>query len=75
MTVAPARILGLEAGTLEAGRPADVTVIDPDAEWTLDATAFASQSRNCPFDGWHVRGRALVTIVGGEIRHDARPGA
>jgi len=75
MTVAPARILGLEGGTLEVGRPADVTVIDPDAEWTLDAAAFASKSRNCPFDGWHVRGRALVTIVGGEIKHDARPDA
>ena len=75
MTRAPARILGLEAGTLEPGRAADITVIDPEAEWTLDAAAFASKSRNCPFHGWKVRGRALLTIVGGQIKHDARPEA
>jgi dihydroorotase len=72
LTAAPARILGLEAGTLEPGRPADVTIIDPAAQWTLDAARFASKSRNCPFGGWKVRGRALVTIVGGAIKHDAR---
>ena len=72
MTCRPARILGLEAGTLETGRPADVTLIDPKAEWTIDATLFRSRSRNCPFHGWTVRGRALVTVVGGEVKHDAR---
>ena len=72
MTCHPARILGTDTGTLEPGRPADVTLIDPNTQWTIDARGFRSKSRNCPFDGWKVRGRALVTIVGGEIKHDAR---
>lgn len=71
MTVRPAQILGLELGTLEVGRPADVTIIDPNTEWTIDSSQFRSKSRNCPFDGWKVRGRAAVTIVGGDIKHDA----
>jgi len=73
MTCQPARILGIQAGTLETGRPADVTVIDPKAEWTIDSGRFRSKSRNCPFHDWKVRGRAALTIVGGEIKHDARP--
>jgi dihydroorotase len=72
MTVRPARILAIEAGTLEPGRPADVTLIDPQAEWTLDAERFASKSRNCPYHGWRVRGRAVMTLVGGTAKHDAR---
>jgi len=69
MTVNPARILGLSKGTLAMGADADVTVVDPKARWTLKADRFASRSRNCPFDGWDVLGRAVVTIVGGRIRH------
>jgi dihydroorotase len=72
MTVRPADILGLDLGALEPGRPADVTLIDPQVEWTLDSDQFRGKSRNCPFNGWKVRGRAAVTIVGGEIKHDAR---
>lgn len=72
MTVRPADILGLELGTLEPGRLADVTLIDPRAEWTIESSGFQSKSRNCPFDGWKVRGRAALTIVGGNIKHDAR---
>ena len=72
LTCRPAEILRLEAGTLEVGRPADITVIDPATEWTLDAGAFRSKSRNCPFHHWKVRGRALLTLVGGDIKHDAR---
>ena len=44
-----------------------MTVIDPDLEWTIDVSTFASKSRNCPFDGWKVRGRATTTIVGGRV--------
>jgi dihydroorotase len=72
MTINPARILGIDRGTLKSGAIADVTIIDPDAEWTVDASSFRSKSRNCPYDGWKVRGRAEATIVSGEVRFRAR---
>jgi dihydroorotase len=64
----PARILGVPGGTLTAGGPADVTVLDPDRPWTVDVDQFKSKSRNSPFHGWGFRGRALMTLVGGEIK-------
>ena len=70
MTRTPAELCGLLGqglGTLREGAPGDVTVIDPDLEWTIDVSTFASKSRNCPFDGWKVRGRATTTIVGGRV--------
>src|SRR5690606_40407160 len=66
----PARIFGLPGGRLEVGAPADVTVIDPDLEWEIDANRFASKGRNTPFHGWKVRGRAVQTLVGGKIVHE-----
>lgn len=68
MTVNPAQVLGIDRGTLQPGRPADVTVIDPKVKWTVDATKFKSKSRNSPFHGWSVTGRAVATIVGGEVK-------
>jgi len=65
-TVNPARLLQIEAGTLSAGLAADITLIDPELEWTVDAAAFQSMSRNTPFDGWKLRGRAVRTIVRGK---------
>ncbi len=65
LTLEPARLLGLDRGTLSIGAPADVTLIDPDLEWTVDRDASFSQSRNTPFHGWELRGRAVRTIVGG----------
>jgi dihydroorotase len=65
-TVEPAKLLKLEAGTLSIGAKADVTLIDPDLEWTVDALKFNSFSRNTPFDGWKLKGRAVRTIVKGE---------
>ena len=65
-TVNPARLLGLEAGSLSLGAIADVTLIDPAREWTVEADKFQSASRNTPFDGWKLRGRAVRTIVGGQ---------
>jgi dihydroorotase len=65
-TVEPARLLKLDVGTLSIGAKADVTLIDPDREWTVDASKFESQSRNTPFHGWTLKGRAVRTIVGGE---------
>jgi dihydroorotase len=66
-TVAPARLLRLDRGTLTAGAPADVTVFDLDREWTFSAGESASKSRNSPFLGWRLKGRAVTTIVGGKI--------
>jgi dihydroorotase len=68
MTVNPARVLGINRGTLQPGRPADVTVIDPKAKWAIDKSAFKSRSRNTPFDGWKVTGKAVVTIVAGDVK-------
>ncbi len=65
-TVEPARLLKINAGTLSIGAPADVTLIDPDLEWTVKIDEFESASRNSPFDGWKLRGRAVRTIVGGK---------
>ncbi|HST29552.1 MAG TPA: dihydroorotase [Chthoniobacterales bacterium] len=64
-TVEPAKLLKLNAGTLSIGAPADVTLIDPDLEWTVRTDQFQSLSRNSPFDGWKLKGRAVRTIVGG----------
>ena len=68
MTVAPAQILDIEKGTLGIGCAADITLIDPAHRWKVDVDQFASKSRNCPFDGWDLTGRAVTTIVGGEIK-------
>jgi dihydroorotase len=67
MSTHPARILGVPGGTLCPGAPGDITLIDPNKEWTVDASQFASKSRNCPFQGWNLRGKAVGTIVDGEI--------
>ncbi|MFZ4644857.1 MAG: dihydroorotase [Gemmataceae bacterium] len=73
MTIAPAQVLGIDRGTLTPGAVADVTVIDPDVEWTIDPTRFKSKSRNCPFGGWKVRGRAEIVMVGGDIKQRKSP--
>ncbi|HMH42719.1 MAG TPA: dihydroorotase [Pyrinomonadaceae bacterium] len=65
-TVEPARLLKINAGTLSIGAPADVTLIDPDLEWTVKIDKFESASRNSPFDGWKLKGRAVRTIVDGK---------
>ena len=69
MTIGPSRILGLDAG-LRAGRPADITIIDPDLNWKVDASKFRSLSRNTPFDGWEMTGRAVMTMVAGRAVFD-----
>jgi dihydroorotase len=65
-TIEPARLLKLDAGTLSPGARADVTLIDPALEWTVSVDQFQSASRNSPFDGWKLKGRAVRTIVGGK---------
>jgi dihydroorotase len=69
MTINPARILGIPKGTLGAGADADITVIDPEREWTVDRSLFRSRGKNTPFHGWCMKGKAVLTIVGGVIRY------
>ena len=64
-TINPARLLGLDRGTLSEGAAGDVTVINAGLEWTVDKEQSASRSRNNPFHGWELKGRAVRTIVGG----------
>lgn len=71
MTVNPARILGINKGTLQLGADADITVIDPDAQWTVDPLKFRSKSTNTPYAGWRLTGRADMVIVGGRIKFRA----
>jgi dihydroorotase len=73
LTCGPARLFGLDAGTLAPGARADVTVFDPDAEWTVRATSFLSRGHNTPLDGATVRGRVVLTLAGGMEAY-RRPG-
>jgi dihydroorotase len=68
MSLNPARILGVNKGTLQLGADADVTIIDPKARWTVDPTQFRSKSVNTPFAGWELIGRADTVIVGGRVK-------
>ena len=71
MTEKPAKIIGVDKGTLGVGRQADVTIIDPKAEYEIDVNKFRSKSKNCPYQGWKVTGKVEKTIVGGEVRFEA----
>ena len=62
----PARILGIESG-LQVGMPADITLIDSERVWTVKPENFQSRSRNTPFAGWEMRGKAVLTVAGGKI--------
>jgi dihydroorotase len=73
MSVNPARLLRLsESGSLRAGAPGDITIIDPNYEWTVEPTTFRSKSRNTPFAGMKLKGLAVATIVGGKVIFDRR---
>ena len=61
----PAQILGIDKGTLSVGAPADVTIVDPDLEWTVTPDSFESKSQNCPFMGWKLKGKVTDLLVGG----------
>ena len=73
LTVAPAKLLRIDKGTLRPGADADVTLIDPTIEWTIDPAKFHSKSKNTPYGGWKVKGRAVMAIVSGEIRYELNP--
>ena len=68
----PARAMNLRGrGTLARGSPGDVTIFDPARRWTFDASKSLSKSRNTPFDGWQLTGKAVATIVGGRFAYRA----
>ncbi len=67
LTIGPARAMGLPGGHLGVGAPANVTVVDPDAKWTVNAMSFFSKSRNTPFHGRTVTGKVSHTVVGGRV--------
>jgi dihydroorotase len=72
MAANPAKIISVDKGTLGKGKQADITIIDPDFEYKVDVNKFRSKSKNCPYDGWKLKGKVEYTIVGGEIRYSAR---
>jgi dihydroorotase len=67
MSCTPARAFNLPGGTLRVGTPADVTVFDPNLEWTVEPAKLLSKSKNTPFGGWRLKGRAVLTIVDGRV--------
>jgi dihydroorotase len=67
MTAAPARAIGLSVGTLAPGAPADVALFDLQASWKVEPDAFRSKSRNTPFAGWELRGKPVMTVLGGRV--------
>ncbi len=70
MTIMPARIFGLDGlgvGSLRSGVKADLTLIDLDKKWKVDSSRFYSKGRNCPYHGWELEGKAILTIVAGRI--------
>ncbi|MDD5135373.1 MAG: amidohydrolase family protein, partial [Phycisphaerae bacterium] len=72
MTQRPAKIIGIDKGTLGKGKQADITIIGPDFEYKVDVNKFRSKSKNCPYNGWKVKGKIEYTIVGGEIRYSVQ---
>ncbi len=67
MSYNPAKVLGIDKGSLAVGKVADVVIIDPNAEYVIDVNEFESKGKNTPFDGWKVKGRVMYTIVAGTV--------
>jgi dihydroorotase len=67
MSANPARIVNQPYGRLSVGGPADITIFDPQLEWTYQTATGRSKSRNSPFDGWKLKGAVIATIVGGRV--------
>ena len=67
MSTAPAGILGIEAGVLKVGAPADITLIDPELEWQVDSKTFYTRGKLTPFEGKKLKGKAVATVVGGKL--------
>jgi dihydroorotase len=71
LTCEPAKVIGrnAELGTLKAGAPANITILDPDREWIVDSRNFASKGRNTPYDGYKFKGKVMATIANGKIAY------
>ncbi len=67
MSLNPARLLGLPSGDLSVGKPADLIIFNPATEWTVNKDTFLSKGKNTPFHGWKLRGKNLLTMVGGKV--------
>ena len=72
MSAAPARVLGLPGGSLAVDGPADVCVFNPSAPWVVEPEKMRSLSKNTPFAGRELPGRAVLTICGGKVTHQAK---
>ena len=68
-SAAPRRTFGLRKVALEPGSPADLVLLDPDAEWSVDPERFHSKGRSTPFAGWTLRGRVMATVCAGRLTH------
>lgn len=72
MSYNPAKLIGIDKGNLDIGKIADITIIDPQKIYKIDASTFLSKSKNTPFDGREVKGEVRYTIVGGQIKYQGR---
>lgn len=70
MATNPGNVLGDGRGTLKEGRPADIVIIDPNEEYTVDVSTFYSKARNCPYDGMKLKGRVKMTILDGRVVYE-----
>jgi dihydroorotase len=70
MTINPAKIMNLPHGKLEIDTPADITIIDPNRKWVVDAEEFVSKSKNTPFNGMELKGKTVLTMVNGRIIYE-----
>jgi dihydroorotase len=73
MTIGPSRAFGLVHGFVAAGHVADLTLIDPECQWKFEPSLQMSKSRNSPFFGATMQGRALMTLVGGRVKYERNP--
>jgi dihydroorotase len=71
LTYEPAKVIGrnVELGTLKTGSPANITILDPNQEWTVESRNFASKGKNTPYDGCEFKGKVMATIANGRIVH------
>jgi dihydroorotase len=67
MALNPARIMGIDKGTLMPGAAGDLTILDLESEYTVNAEEFVSKGKNSPFDGWTLKGRPVFTICKGRV--------
>lgn len=74
LTVNPAKMLKIDKGTIECGKAADMILVDFDNEYQVDVSKFASKGKNSPFDGFNVKGRVMMTMVGGKVAYESKTG-